>query len=319
MAKILLIVNPNAGKRRGLQAAYDAAEELNRHGHEVTTKISNFPGDTVILAKELITEGGRDHGIDIVVAVGGDGTLFEVVNGLFAGMREAATEPPESTTHDTLPTVAQIPVGTGNSFLKDVGIETAGEAVNAILAGETRRVDVGKYRNDDGVWHFINLLGAGFVSSVAHRARRYKRLGALSYVIAVVVETVRLSSASITLTIDDRRLVRDGVFVEICNSRYTGGDMMMAPDASIDDGFFDVVVMSRVTRSRLLSLFPKIFSGRHVEDPLIEVFRCRSITVETDRVWLLTPDGETFGTTPIHVEMIRRGLNFVVAPESSDT
>jgi len=200
--------------------------------------------------------------------------------------------------------IGQIPVGTGNSFIRDLGIETPDEAAEAILGGTTRPVDLGTLSCSAGRYVFINLLGAGFVSSVAHRAGRYKRWGALSYVIGVLQETIALAPGQLTLTVDGTTVQREALFVEICNSRYTGGDMCMAPDAIIDDGLLDVVVMSRVTRRKLLTLFPRIFSGTHVQDPVIEVFRGRSIQVETDTPWLLTPDGETFGSTPIVVNVL---------------
>ncbi len=297
--------------------AQEAEEALRRAGATVTTSVSTYPGEAVGLAEAAVSSGETDA----VVAVGGDGTLFEVINGMFD---RSGRTPPSSAASPVAPIpVAQIPVGTGNSFIKDLNISSPQEAIDAILAGHRRTIDVGRFATTDGSWYFVNLLGAGFVSSVAHTAGRYKKLGALSYIIAVIQETVRLSYNPLTLTVDGDRIVRDGVFVEICNSRFTGGDMMMAPGAAIDDGLFDVVIMSRTTRRKLLSLFPKIFSGKHVDDPLIEVFRGRSITLETEHPWLLTPDGETFGTTPISAEIIPGGLE-ILAPEdgglaSSDT
>jgi diacylglycerol kinase (ATP) len=303
---IHLIVNPNAGKRGGSAVAAEAEDTLRRAGVTVTTRFSTYPGEAVGLAREAASAAA----VDAVVAVGGDGTLFEVINGLCGSGRSSSSA---SSPIVPIP-VAQIPVGTGNSFIKDLSVNSPQEAIDAILAGHRRTIDLGRFTTADGAWYFVNLLGAGFVSSVAHTAGRYKKLGALSYILAVVQETIRLTSNPLTLTIDGRAVHRDGVFVEICNSRYTGGDMMMAPDAAIDDGLFDVVVMSRASRRKLLSLFPKIFSGRHVEDPLIEVFRGQSITLETSDPWLLTPDGETFGITPISVEIIPGGLE-ILAPE----
>jgi len=297
VVKIQLIVNPNAGKQRGTEVARRAESALLSAGADVTRSVSTYPGEAVELAARIAGDA------DAVIAVGGDGTLFEVLNGL------AGTGHP-------FPILGQIPVGTGNSFIRDLGITDADGAVTAILAGHTRPVDIGRFSTGDGGWYFINLLGAGFVSSVAHTAGRYKRWGALSYVIAVVRETIALSTTPVTLTIDGTTVEREGVFVEICNSRYTGGAMMMAPDAAIDDGLLDVVVMSRCTRRKLLALFPRIFSGKHVDDPLIEVFRGRNVAVRTGSPWLLTPDGETFGTTPITAEIIRHGARILAPVEA---
>jgi diacylglycerol kinase (ATP) len=111
--------------------------------------------------------------------------------------------------------------------------------------------------------------------------KKYKALGALSYIFGVLEEITVLKSTSIEMEIDGEKIVREGLFFEICNSRYTGGDMMMAPGALIDDGLFDVVVMNRTSRIKLLKLFPAIFKGTHVNDPVIEVFRGKKISLKT--------------------------------------
>ncbi len=277
-------------------------------GLTVTTHVSRFPGEMIDLAAAVaqtlppaIAPGETDpvSTDTAVVAVGGDGTLFEVINGLTRNRVNGTVVP--------VP-LGQIPVGTGNSFIRDLDIHDPQEAVQAILGGNTRAVDLGILNCEAGEYHFINLLGAGFVSSVAHRARYYKRWGALSYVLGVIRETAILAAQDLVLTIDGKRIERTGHFVEICNSRYTGGKMMIAPDARIDDGLFDVVVMSRVTRRKLLSLFPAIFSGTHVQDRSVEVFRGRTVRVQTAAPWLLTPDGETFGATPITAEILPKAI-----------
>ena len=296
---IHLIVNPNAGKKTGLAVSEQTQETLERHGARVTTGISTYPGRAVELAAAV---RALPEEPSAVIAVGGDGTLFEVLNGLLRNRTDGDDVAP-------LPfPVGQIPVGTGNSFIKDLGIETPEDGVTAILQRKTRSVDVGTFVCGDGPFHFINLLGTGFVSNVAHRAGRYKRWGALSYIIGVLQETIALSPGHITLTVDGTRLEREGLFIEICNSRYTGGNMLIAPDAEIDDGLFDVILMEPVSRRKLLSLFPRIFSGTHVKDPVIEIIRAQAIRVETDTPWLLTPDGETFGSTPIDVGLLPRFL-----------
>ncbi|TVR69274.1 MAG: diacylglycerol kinase family lipid kinase [Spirochaetaceae bacterium] len=311
---IHLIVNPNAGRRKGLTVADRARTLLEPAGFTVTTHVSTYPGHAIELAAGIGAElaarpatgpaaqpsvGAYPAERAGVIALGGDGTLFEVINGLMRGA--TGTAYPGA----PLPCpVGQIPLGTGNSFIQDLGLSTAEEAIQAILTGRTRPVDLGTLTCAAGTYSFINCLGAGFVSSVAHRAERYKRFGALSYVIGVLQETIALAPGELTLTVDGSRMEREALFVEICNSRYTGGNMMMAPGARIDDGLLDVVLMSRTTRRKLLTLFPSIFSGKHVEDPVIEVFRGRSISLRTATPWRLTPDGETFGSTPITVGIL---------------
>ncbi|MBT3274224.1 MAG: diacylglycerol kinase family lipid kinase [Spirochaetales bacterium] len=283
---LCFIVNPNAGKKKGVFLAENAVELLKERGHTTELRVSSGPGDTRTLAADLDTGP-----FDGVVAVGGDGTLFEVINGLLTGRNEIPVP------------VGQIPVGTGNSFIKDLGIDTLDDAVEKISGGAVRDIDLGHFTCGDGEYFFINLLGAGFVSNVAYRAKKYKWLGSLSYILGVLEELVALKPCRCELTIDGVLYERDLIFVEICNSRLTGGNMIMSPGAKIDDGLLDIMVLNPVRRGKLLKLFPKIYDGSHIDDEDVEVFTGKEIKLETAFPLALTPDGETFGTTPIDVEM----------------
>lgn len=284
--KFCIIVNPNAGKKQGIKASKEAAIRLTAQGIEFEIMVSKVPGDSVNLAASL-----NISDFDGILAVGGDGTLFEVINGLFRNKDELKIP------------LGQIPVGTGNSFIKDLGISTQEDAIDKIISGRTREIDLGEFTCKEGSFYFANLLGTGFVSNVAYRAGKYKKLGSLSYIIGVLEEVAVLKAAKIELNIDGKIIKREAVFTEICNSRYTGGDMMMAPDAEIDDGLLDVIILNKVTRRKLLSLFPLLFKGKHVDDDAVEVFKGRNISLKADRPLALTPDGETFGETPIDITM----------------
>ena len=284
--KVCLIVNPNAGKKKGLEVAARVSRLLGDAGLDCTSFVSEHPGGTREIAESVVPSDW-----DGIVVVGGDGTLFEVVNGLLAHA-ESVPVP-----------LGLIPVGTGNSFIKDLGIESVDDAVGRIVARRTRRVDLGRFTSEAGTFWFANLLGAGFVSNVAYRARKYKVFGALSYVFAVLEEVVGLKTTAVKLEVDGRTIECDALFVEICNSRFTGGDMMMAPAARIDDGELDVILVRRVNRRTVLKLLPKIFSGGHVESQSVEVIKGRSIRLTSDEPLALTPDGETFGLTPIEVSV----------------
>jgi YegS/Rv2252/BmrU family lipid kinase len=248
--------------------------------------ISEFKGQTLSLASSLNPED-----FDGILAVGGDGTLFEVINGLLQSGRDLQIP------------LGQIPVGTGNSFIKDLGISDENDALKAVLSGNVRNVDLGEFSYSGGSRYFVNLLGTGFVSNVAYRARKYKMLGSLSYILAVLEELVVLKAVDIELVIDGEIIKRKAVFTEICNSRYTGGDMLMAPAAEIDDGMLDVIVLNKVSRRKILSLFPLLFKGEHVNDDAVELFRGRNISLKSGIPLMLTPDGETFGDTPFEVKM----------------
>ncbi len=282
--KLFLIVNPNAGKKLGTAAAEEAVIFFRRKGIETVSAVSDYPGHI----PELIKSVEKDA-YDGIVAVGGDGTLFEVINAL------------ENSPGANRKPVGVIPVGTGNSFVKDLGISSIEDAVARIASGNTKRIDTGSFYHSGEKHSFINLLGAGFVSNVAYRAKKFKALGAFSYILGVLQEVAFLKSTAIELEIDDTVIKRDSVFVEICNSRFTGGDMLMSPESKIDDGLLDIVILNRVSRLKLLKLFPVLFKGLHVKDPSVEVFKGKKIKLSSAIPLHLTPDGEILGKTPVEV------------------
>lgn len=289
--KILLLVNPAAGRKRGKDTAVQALQLFQQKGISAEARYSEFGGHMYQLAESAVKESW-----DAIVAVGGDGTLYEIINGMLAG-------------NPALPIpLGIIPVGTGNSFSRDLNIDGLNTAVDKIARANVRKVDLGQYECSEGTRVFINILGFGFVADVANEAHKHKRWGALSYVIGVFVITARLESYALEMEIDGQKLTRQNCFVEISNSTKTGGDMLMAPQALIDDGFLDVVILNKISRLGLLKAFPKIFNGTHINLPEVEIFKAQNIRMKTDSPKILTPDGEIRGTTPLSVTVLPKKL-----------
>jgi len=289
--KILLLVNPAAGRKRGQDTAAEALRLFQAKGISAEARYSEFGGHMYQLAESAVKEPW-----DAIVAVGGDGTLYEIINGMMAG-------------NPALPIpLGIIPVGTGNSFSRDLNIDGLNTAVDKIVRANIRKVDLGQYESSEGTRVFINILGFGFVADVANEAHKHKRWGALSYVIGVFVITARLESYVLEMEIDGQKYTRQNCFVEISNSTKTGGDMLMAPQALIDDGFLDVVILNKISRVGLLKAFPKIFNGTHINLPEVEVFKAQNIKMQTDSPKILTPDGEIRGTTPLRVTVLPKKL-----------
>jgi diacylglycerol kinase (ATP) len=286
---MLIIANPRAGHGRGARVLSEVEVHLADRNIVHQTAVSLRPGHVTELAAEAAGRGESP-----LVLVGGDGTLFEALNGMVKAGRFVP--------------VAQIPVGTGNSFIKDLGIESIDDGLRALAGGRTRTVDVGRVRSAAGEYHFVNLVGAGFVANVGSRAVSFKLFGDLSYTIGVLLEVMVLRARPLRLTVDGKESVRDAIFIEVCNSRKTGGDMIMAPAAEVDDGKFDVVIAKAMNRRTLLKLFPLIFKGEHVKDSHVETFRCSRISVNFEPPQRVTPDGEILGTTPLEIEVVPRAL-----------
>jgi len=289
--KLLMLTNPMAGRRQGRTVAEKSLALFEQSGLSVHNLYSEYPGHLIELAKREVNKEW-----DGIIALGGDGTLFEVINGMMQGNPKLP-----------LP-LGVLPAGTGNSFSRDLAIKTHADAVEKIVQARTRPVDLGHCVCGDRSFVFINILGFGFVADVAKKAYSYRRWGALNYVIGVFLITRRLQSYALDFEIDGIAYQRNNIFVEICNSRKTGGDMLMAPEAKIDDGLLDVVILNQVSRRRLLSALPKIFTGSHLCMAEVEHFLASKATFRPATAKALTPDGEIIGATPITVSVLPGSL-----------
>jgi YegS/Rv2252/BmrU family lipid kinase len=290
--KLLLVANPYAGHGRAGRLLAEIGDICHDLGLEVEVRLTERPGHaTEIIAVEELTT------FDGVVATGGDGTVFEAVNGLFQNPAGPAVR------------FGVLPMGTGNSFSRDLGLERGQvrQAIEVIANGATRKVDVGRCRTDDRELYYLNILGIGFVSDVTATAARLKLLGNVSYTLGVVYRTAFLGTFRLDLEIDDEIIEREATFLEISNSRYTA-DFLMAPEALIDDGLLDITLLGKISRKRLLRLFPTVFKGEHVGYPEVETFRARRIRIHSDQPKILSPDGELIGTTPAEVTCLHQAL-----------
>lgn len=295
------IINPAAGGGRCGRRAPAALAELARRGVNVETFETRSAGDATRIAREQAARGRRKF-----IAVGGDGTSFEVLNGLEACLDAHGPE--------GRATLGFLPLGTGNSFLRDFGVASASQALEALARGRARSCDVMRLEHDTGVLHYLNLLSLGFVAEIcALTNRHFKRLGTSGYGLGVLVAVAQLGSRMIRMRVDGKTVwEQSAVFVSVCNSRYTGGSMMMAPYAQTDDGMADVVVCGHMDRITLLSTFPKIFRGEHVHHHDITASRVRSLEFfETAPIDLMI-DGEVLRHAPKRIDVRPAVLDVLV-------
>jgi len=236
-------------------------------------------------------------GYDGIIAAGGDGTLFEVINGYYKN--PARKKPP----------LGVLPIGTGNAFARDLELDSEHwkDAIDIIGLGKPRSVDVGHFRTHGEDYYYLNILGLGFVADVTKAAHKMKFLGNISYTLGVLSETIKLSTHALTIDMDGSKLDLQNVFVEISNTRWTS-NFLMAPNAKIDDGLLDVTIVNKLSRRRLLQCFPKIFTGEHINEPEVDQYQAKKITISTNVPKVLTPDGELLGATPIEVECLHKAV-----------
>ncbi len=295
--KIFYLCNPAAHGGKGNKYFELIKNKFDLHKIEHESLKSEYAGHAIEIIQNL--DFGKYDGI---VVSGGDGTLFEAVNGYFANGSEKRIP------------LGVVPIGRGNAFARDLDLhpEKWEEAVDAVAGGKRKKVDVGFCKTGKESFYFINILGLGFVTDVAQTAFKLRALGHLSYIIGVLYRTIFLKAYSASFEIDGRKFENENVFVEISNSRYTGKDFLMAPGAEIDDGKLDVTSLKKLSRIKLLECLPKIFTGEHIKLKEVDSFKAEKIRVSTSPVKLLTPDGQLTGTTPISVECLPGAIEVFV-------
>jgi YegS/Rv2252/BmrU family lipid kinase len=260
-------------------------------------------GHGIEIARNAFREGYRKF-----IAVGGDGTSFEIVNGLFPEAAGAELNEAEK------PALGFLPLGTGNSFLRDFTDDSVEYATRAIIEGRSRPCDVIRLKHRDGEVFFINILSLGFVADVATLAnRRFKRLGAASYALAVVLCLADFKKQVYKIKMDgfeDPDPPSTALLI-FNNSKCTGGNMMLAPNADTSDGLIDVVRWSS-GRFDFIWNFPKCYDGSHVNHPLVWQARARHIDLDFDSPVDIMIDGEVMTAQLQSLDVLPSALNVMV-------
>ena len=255
LARFLAIVNPAAGGGRSAKLAGPALARLREGGIAVDVIASTGPGHAVDLAREGYSQGYRRF-----IAVGGDGTAHEILNGIFSG-----GSPQKRVS------LGFLPLGTGNSFLRDFTNDGVESSLHAILADRKRTVDLLRLTHAGGQIYSFNLLSVGFTADVGALTNRYfKSLGHLGYLLGVFVRIAQLRRRAFALRCDaDKEWdERRCLFLTFNNSKYTGGTMLIAPNADPADGLIEFVRWGPIGRFGLMRMLPKLYDGTHIQHPL---------------------------------------------------
>lgn len=295
----LAIVNPAAGGGRTRSLLAPALERLRAAGLRIDIGETSSSGHAAELTRAAWAEGYRKF-----ISVGGDGTSYEVVNGLFP-IAEAAENP----------TLAFLPLGTGNSFLRDFSDRGVEHSIEALVAGRTRKCDVLRLTHKDGVLHYINILSIGFSADVATlRARRFSNWGEIGYQTAIFLCLARFRRRPFPLSVDGEQAIdrRPCLFLTFNNSKFTGGTMMIAPTAEVNDGLIEFVRWGPIGRVGLIRNLPTLYDGTHIQHPLAEVRKVRRVDFHLDSPVDVMIDGEVITLHCQSLDVLPGALNIVV-------
>lgn len=306
--RALFVVNPAAGHGRAASRWSRAGGEdaARRLGAEV--RWTERPGHAARLARD-----GVERGCDAVVAVGGDGTVGEVVDGYL-------TAAPEARAGAVLGTW---PVGSGCDLARHLGVK-AESSLAALLESPVRRLDAGRLRGlgYDGrsfERHFLNMASMGLAGEVALRAHRGGKPlgGTFSYMASSLAALLRARARPLELTVDGVR--EEGRYHLLCvaNTSTVGGGMRIAPGADPEDGFMELVSIEDLPRLELLRHFPKIYSGTHLGIRGVSLRRIRRLAVRSAQTVHLNVDGDVAGTLPVELEVLPGAVPFLYSRRAS--
>lgn len=282
-----LLTNPAAGRGRAAGREERIVAAARRLLREVIHYRSNSPGDLRQYAEGLKNSGAR------IIVAGGDGSIHEVVNGLAGGNS----------------TLGFVPVGSGNDFVKMLNIPVDVEkALQVIVAGNHRRVDVGKI----GDRYFLNGVGIGFDAQVVIESQTVRHLRGIGIYLMSVLKTLRkYRNYPVILSLSDRQIEREIFMITVGNGQCQGGGFYLTPHAQVDDGQLDVCIFEALNRRQVLKNLPKAIKGRHVLLPQVEYRQTRKVTVHSTVPIPVHADGELLskGMEEIEIEVVPAMLN----------
>jgi len=282
----LLLINSKSGNGRGKRVGKLVKQELNAFGIEYIDVSADTSQESQENLKSKLRGSQKFEGLFVI---GGDGTVNLAVQELVgSGLG-----------------IALIPAGTGNDFSRTLNLKLRNpeQLIKHYLSSRPSLIDVGQV----GEKYFVDVLSTGFDSMVNERANAMKRIkGRAKYNISILLVLSTFKPKSYRFSIDGFSFESKAMLIAVSNGVCYGGGMKVTPDAKIDDGLFDILILSPVSKFEFLKVFPKVFSGKHTTHPAVKISQGRSVEIDSDAV--AYADGERVGPLPVKARVIERGL-----------
>lgn len=299
-----VIVNPVAANGAVGKRWPQMQTILRAEGGQFDVSFTEGPNHATELARKALSAGYRT-----IVAVGGDGTLNEVVNGLVI---EGIVDPTVN--------LGIIPGGTGSDSVRTLGIpHDCRVACHRLLHGKPYCIDLGLItcvsEGREIQRYFLNVAGLGFDGEVAERVNRSSKAlgGTLPFLSSLFVKLLTYQNKTVEVTLDgQQRLQQKANSVLVCNGRYVAGGMHIGPHAALDDGLFDVIIVGDTSRLEVIANVPRLYRGTHLSHPKVDEYRAREVRVKAQERMLLQADGELVGEAPAAFQIIPQALHVLV-------
>jgi YegS/Rv2252/BmrU family lipid kinase len=300
--KTKVIVNPVAGARTTYRKWPRISELLHSSGFPFEFQYTEGVGHAIELAREATV-----NGYEFLVAVGGDGTVNEVANGILqSGYSGGAA-------------IGIISTGTGGDFIRTAGItKDYIKACSCICTANRRLIDVGvvEYQKNGQTCRrfFINSAGVGFDAAAVEAAGRLPKVfgGTIPYVLGLLKSMVSYKNKNVTVRVGDREEEKRVLSMIMANGCYFGGGMRVAPQANIYDGLLDIISVGDIDKLDLLKTFPKIYKGTHVSHPLVKIEKATRVDIKSREKVVIQADGEFLGECPASFQMMPAALSIAV-------
>jgi len=287
---ICFIVNPKAGKGKGKKIASLIHFFMKKYDTPYEVRFTTQKKEGEPLAKRAVEDG-----FEKIVAVGGDGTIYEVLNGIIGKSVSLGI----------------IPSGTGNDFARCLGIGlNVEEALDIVVYGQEKSVDCGRANER----YFINVAGIGFDTETLKEVERLKKYlsGKWAYIAGVLKTLLTYKFKKTEIIIDGQVIHSEVLLIAIANGSSYGGGMKIAPDAINDDGLFDVCVIHRISKLKILKVFPTIFSGKHIHIKEVNMYKAKKISINSQLPTPVNLDGDIVGYTPLLLEIIPNAIKVLI-------
>ena len=291
--KIHFVLNPNAGNGSPLKIFQEIEEELILNNVKYTIFKSQGRNDIFnhVMSDEIPE-------CDVICAMGGDGTIHETADGLMQSGKASDLA------------FSVIPSGTGNAFAQTLGELKPKKAIRKILEGERLKIDAMEIKQGPKLSYAVNIIGWGMASRVNQISDQLRMLGGIRYNIASLIGIAAMKKKRLVLRMGDKVINEDALLFLALNTVYTGKGMKMAPDADFSDGLIDIIMFKSATKLQVVSIFLKLFSGKHIFDPRVTYKQVNSFSLESEGDDL-NIDGENQGHTPIDVRVIKKCITLI--------
>jgi YegS/Rv2252/BmrU family lipid kinase len=307
LKQTLFIINPASARGATLRAWADARKEIVAAGVSFEEHVTTHGGEATEVTREALKIG-----VARIVAVGGDGTLSEVVNGYFDCGRAINSDA----------AIGLLPSGTGSDFRRSLGLTSRSDSIRALISSKTRLLDVARadfqgQHGDSASRTFINVASFGLGGDVSAVVNKWRESlprwigGSARFAAAAIAALGRYKNVSVSLRLDERAMTINSNLIVVANGRFAGGGMMLAPHAELDDGLLDVIVTDGATRLDVIRELPRIQRGAHLKNPRVSEMRARKVSIETEEPMAIDLDGEMVGFTPAQLGVLPSAIRFL--------